>query len=165
MKYVASAQERTFNIELEKTGEIAVNEEHHLASIESIGGPSLYSLIVDNASYEVHVEERNGSYQVLLLGELYAIQVEDERTRRADRPRPKRAVEEGELAIKSPVPGLIFDVPVTPGQKVELGEILVIVEAMKMENELRAPREGVVQETLVAPGDSVNKGQVLVTIV
>jgi len=164
MKYVASVEDRAFNIQLEKKDEIVVNEERHLASIESIGGPSLYSLLVDNSSFEIHVEERDGSYRVLLLGELYTVQVEDERTRRAAKARPKRLLEEGEIAIKSPIPGLIFDVPVTAGQEVQAGEILVIVEAMKMENELRSPREGVVQATHVAPGDIVDKGQVLVTI-
>ncbi len=164
MKYVASVEDRAFNIQLEKKDEIVVNEERHLANIESIGGPSLYSLLVDNSSFEIHVEEREGSYRVLLLGELYTVQVEDERTRRAAKAHPKRLLEEGEIAIKSPIPGLIFDVPVTAGQEVQAGEILVIVEAMKMENELRSPREAVVQATHVAPGNIVDKGQLLVTI-
>lgn len=164
MNYIANVEDRAFNIQLEQEDEIIVDKEHHLASLESIGAPSLYSLIVDNSSYEVHVEERNGSYRVLLLGELYTVQVEDEAARRAARAGAKRTLEEGEIAIRSPIPGLIFDVPVTEGQKVQAGNILVIVEAMKMENELRAPREGVVQATHVAPGDSVDKGQVLVTI-
>jgi biotin carboxyl carrier protein len=165
MKYVASVEDGNFDIQVEKTDEVIVNGEGHLASIESIGGLSLYSLILDNSSYEVHVEEREGSYRVLLLGESCTVQVEDERTRRAGKERPKQPLEEGEIAIRSPIPGLIFDVPVTAGQKVQAGEILAIVEAMKMENELRAPREGVVQATHVDPGDSVEKGQILVTIV
>jgi len=164
MKYVVSVEDRAFNIQLETKDEIIVEGEHHLASLENIGALSLYSLIVDNSSYEVHVEEREGAYRVLLLGELYTVHVEDEATRRAAKPRPERPLEDGEIAIRSPIPGLIFDVPVTAGQKVEAGDILVIVEAMKMENELRAPREGVVQATHVAPGDGVDKGQVLVTI-
>jgi biotin carboxyl carrier protein len=164
MKYVASVEDQAFSIQFEKKDEIVVDEENHLASLESIGGPSLYSLILDNSSYEVHVEEREGSYRVLLLGELYTVQVEDERTRRQAQARPRRSLEEGEIAIRSPIPGLIFDVSVSEGQRVQAGEILVIVEAMKMENELRAPREGMVHRTHVAPGDSVDKGQILVTI-
>jgi len=164
MKYVTSVEDRAFDIQLEKKDEIIVDGQLHQASIESIGGPSLYSLIVDNTSYEVHVEEHKGSYRVLLLGESCTVQVGDEGSRRAARARPKRPLEEGEVAIRSPIPGLIFDVAVTAGQQVQAGEILIIVEAMKMENELRAPREGVVQATHVAPGDSVDKGQLLVTI-
>ncbi len=164
MNYVVSVGDEAFNVQLEKKDEIVVNQERHLASLESIGMPSLYSLIVDNSSYEIHVEQREGSYHVLLLGQLYTVEVEDEAARRAAKARPKRALEEGEIVIRSPIPGLIFDVSVAEGQKVQAGEILVIVEAMKMENELRAPRDGVVQATHIAPGDSVDKGQILVTI-
>lgn len=165
MNYLARVEDQAFDIQLREKQEIIVNEERHVASIESTGGPSLYSLIVDNSSYELYVEERNGSYRVLLLGQLYTVQLEDESTRRAAMAREIRPlIEEEEIAIKSPIPGLIFDVPVEEGQTVQAGDIVVIVEAMKMENELRTPREGVVQATHVAPGDSVDKGQVLVTI-
>lgn len=164
MNYVASLEDKAFNIKLQKNGEIIVDDQRHMATIENIGGPSLYSLIVDNTSYEIHVEERNGSYRVLLLGELHTVRVEDERSRRAAQAGPRRLLEEGEITIKSPIPGLIFRVPVAGGQKVEAGEVLVVVEAMKMENELRAPKDAVVQATHVAAGDSVDKGQPLVTI-
>lgn len=165
MNYVVSVGDESFDIQLPKPEEIVVNEECHVVSIESAGGPSLYSLILDNSSYELYVEERNGSYRVLLLGEVYTVQVEDEASRLAAKARPGRTfLEEEDTVIRSPIPGLIFDVPVTEGQEVEVGDILVIVEAMKMENELRAPRPGTVQATHVGPGDSVAKGQVLVTI-
>ncbi len=164
MKYTAHVEDRSYNIRLETKDEVIVDDECHLASLERTGAPSLYSLILDSSSHEVHVEEREGSYLVLLLGHLYTVQVEDERTRRTAKAGPKRPFEEGEIPIRSPIPGLIFNVAVTEGQRVQTGDILVIVEAMKMENELRAPRDGVVQATHVAPGDSVDKGQVLVTI-
>lgn len=165
MNYVVSVGDESFDIHLPKPEEIVVNEECHVVSIESAGGPSLYSLILDNSSYELFVEERNGSYRVLLLGEVYTVQVEDEASRLAAKARPERTfLEEEDTVIRSPIPGLIFDVPVREGQEVEVGDILVIVEAMKMENELRAPRPGTVQATHVGPGDSVAKGQVLVTI-
>ena len=165
MNYVASVEGETFRIGLDNTEEIVVDDQQYEASIESTGGPSLYSLIMDNSSYEVHVEERDGSYRVLLLGQRFDVRVEDEGTRRVARARRARQPQEGEdLAIKSPIPGLIFDVPMAEGQQVKQGEILVIVEAMKMENELRAPRDGTVQKKHVAPGDSVDKGAPLITL-
>ena len=165
MTYAASVEGETFHIGLDDPEEIAVNEQHYAASIESTGGASLYSLIVDNSSYEVHVEEREGSYRVLLLGQRYDVRVEDEGTRRAARARKARKPSEEEyFLVRSPIPGLIFDVPATEGQEVKQGEILVIVEAMKMENELRAPRDGVVKATFVVPGDSVDKGTPLITL-
>jgi biotin carboxyl carrier protein len=165
MTYVASIDGESFHIGFDDADEIIVDEKHHAASIESTGGPSLYSLIVDNSSYEVHVEEREGSYRVLLLGQLYEVHVEDEGTRRAAKARRARKAEPDEVVvIRSPIPGLIFDVPAKQGQQVKQGDILVIVEAMKMENELRAPRDATVKATLIAPGDSVDKGTPLVTL-
>jgi biotin carboxyl carrier protein len=159
---VASIEDRHFDIHVASNDEVRVDEERHVASIENIGAPSLYSLILDNSSYEVHVEERDGSYRVLLLGELYTVQLEDEAVRQVARGR--RPLDEGEVTIKSPIPGLVFDVPVAIGQRVQSGDILVIVEAMKMENELRAPRDGEVKIIYVSSGDSVEKGKVLLTL-
>ena len=165
MTYVASVGGESFHIRMDEPEALVVNDEHHSASLESAGGPSLYSLIVDNSSYEVHVEEREGSYRVLLLGQVYDVHVEDEGTRRVTRARKARQAEEGEdIIIRSPIPGLIFDVPAMEGQKVKKGDILVIVEAMKMENEIRAPRDATVKATFVAPGDAVDKGTPLVTL-
>jgi len=165
MTYAASVEGETFHIGLDDSEEIVVDERRYAASIESTGGASLYSLIVDNSSYEVHVEEREGSYRVLLLGQRYDVRVEDEGTRRAARAhRTRKPTEEEYFLVRSPIPGLIFDVPAMQGQEVKQGDILVIVEAMKMENELRAPRDGVVKATFVVPGDSVDKGAPLVTL-
>jgi biotin carboxyl carrier protein len=163
--YVASVGGESFHIRMDEPEALVVNDEHHSASLESAGGPSLYSLIVDNSSYEVHVEEREGNYRVLLLGQVYDVHVEHEGTRRVARARREHRAAEGEdIIIRSPIPGLIFDVLAMKGQEVKKGDILVIVEAMKMENEIRAPRDATVKATFVAPGDAVDKGTPLVTL-
>jgi biotin carboxyl carrier protein len=165
MSYVALVNEDSFHISVDAPDGVTVNQEQHVASMENIGGPSLYSLIVDNTSYEVHVEEREGGYRVLLLGQVYDVHIEEEGARLiASARRSLLPSEDEELVIRSPIPGLIFDVTVQEGQQVSEGDILLIVEAMKMENELRAPRDGVVQATHVAPGDRVDKGTPLVTL-
>ncbi|OEJ99560.1 acetyl-CoA carboxylase biotin carboxyl carrier protein subunit [Roseivirga misakiensis] len=64
--------------------------------------------------------------------------------------------------LKAPMPGLIFDILVTPGQEVKKGDQLLILEAMKMENVLKAQGDGTVQSVEVAKGKSVEKGQVLI---
>lgn len=66
--------------------------------------------------------------------------------------------------IKAPMPGTISDVKVTQGQHVKKGEVLLILEAMKMENELMSPKDGVVKSVHVAKGDSVNTADVLVIV-
>ena len=75
-----------------------------------------------------------------------------------------RARRHGAGPVVAPMPGLVVRVRVTQGQRVDAGAGLVVVEAMKMENELRAPRGGVVTAVYVAPGATVEKGQPLVTI-
>ena len=70
----------------------------------------------------------------------------------------------GEIVIRSPMPGLVLDVLVEEGDEVESGEKIVILESMKMENELRASRPGVVLRVLTEKGASVEKDQDLVVI-
>ena len=66
--------------------------------------------------------------------------------------------------VKAPIPGLIARVLVAPGQTVETGQPLLVLEAMKMENELRAPRGGTVQAVKVKPGQTVTLGELMVEV-
>lgn len=67
-------------------------------------------------------------------------------------------------AIKAPMPGTILSIKVSPGSSVKRGDTLIILEAMKMENEISAPRDGVVTEILTSTGASVSTGDVLLAI-
>ena len=80
---------------------------------------------------------------------------------------PKEAlesVEAGVLAVRSPLPGTVNDIKVTVGQEVKAGETVVVLEAMKMENNIDAERGGKVLEIKVAKGDTVMEGAILITI-
>ena len=74
------------------------------------------------------------------------------------------AVPEGGTGVKAPVPGPVLDIRVEPGQQVAQGDILVILEAMKMENEIAAPAAGKVASIQAVKGTSVNAGDILVTL-
>lgn len=167
MKYFATVEGQTYEVVIEGHGRITVDGVEMTADMRPVGRPELHSLLLDHASHEVVVEAGAGGrnlYSVLVGGTQYSVKVQDERARRlAQADRGVRAPA-GELAIKSPIPGLIVRVPVAPGQAVAEGEPLVILEAMKMENELRAPRAGIVHEVRVAAGAQVALGQVLVTL-
>jgi biotin carboxyl carrier protein len=166
MKYYAAVDNQTYEIVVE-AGTITINGTEMTADMQRIGRLDLFSLLLDNASHEVFVEpdatQRN-TYDVLVEGTRYVVKVQDERTRRltlADRslkPPP------GELIIRAPIPGMVVKVLAEPGQAVVEGEILVILEAMKMENELRAPRAGIIHEVRARPGDQVTLGQVLASL-
>jgi acetyl-CoA/propionyl-CoA carboxylase biotin carboxyl carrier protein len=88
-----------------------------------------------------------------------------ERRRRAERRARGRSGSTGSEAISSPMQGTVLRVEVREGEPVETGRVLVIVEAMKMENEIAADRQGVVADVRVAPGDAVRSGQVLLSVV
>ena len=110
------------------------------------------------------IDELDTAWEVLIKGELYNVSVQDERAHRLAQARGTLAGHVGEAHIKSPMPGIIVAVPVQVGDTIEKGDKVIILESMKMENELRSPREGIVTQVLVKQGDSVEKGQALVIV-
>jgi biotin carboxyl carrier protein len=123
----------------------------------------VYSLLIDGASYVAHVDERPDGAHVQVLGESYAVQVE-EYERHLIRTRGGAGAGAGGQTLAAPMPGRVSHVAVRPGDRVKAGDPLVVIEAMKMENEFRAGMEGTVAEVRVAPGQTVNAGDVLVVI-
>jgi biotin carboxyl carrier protein len=164
VKYYATVDDQTFEIDINQLGELCVDGECAAVDFQSIGGTSIYSLLLGNASFEALVEARNDCYEVLLQGTLYRVSVQDERMRRLTQAAKGFAAPSGEIAIKAPMPGLIVDVPVQEGQAVVEGDVLIVLESMKMENELRAPRAGTVSQLRVQNGQSVDQHEILVAI-
>jgi biotin carboxyl carrier protein len=107
-----------------------------------------------------------GEFDVHLLGRAIPVEVRPSTRwgRRADAPGSLRAASGGPQKVVSPMPGKIVRVLVKPGDQVTARQGLVVVEAMKMENELRAPRDGRVREVSAAEGQSVEAGAVLVVV-
>ncbi len=119
------------------------------------------SLVVGGRSHTVQVARRDGGVDVQLEGHQFSF---DTGSRDDDSAVAAGASAGAGGTIKAPMPGNVVKVMIAEGDEVSVGTSLVVVEAMKMENELRAPRPGTVQATHVGPGDRVDKGQVLVTI-
>lgn len=164
MKYIATADQQAYEIGILQDGRIVADGQELSLSLESIDGRALFSVIIDEASYEVFVERRNKVYFVTIAGDRYEVVVEDERMKQL-RERAGAAREEvGESAIRAPMPGLVVEVGVKEGQRVAVGDGIVILEAMKMENEIRSPQDGVVRSVRVAAGQAVNQGDVMVEI-
>ncbi len=164
MKYAATVKEQAFSIEITPDERVLIGDRMHTVDLQRIDAGFLYSLLIDNNSYEVLIEERAGEYRVLLLGELYTIRVEDDLHRQILRRRRARARSLGRIAVKAPMPGLVVAVQVTEGEEVLAGDVLVVLESMKMENEVRAPRDGQVYRVQVHPLETVEKEQTLVVL-
>ncbi len=124
------------------------------------------SLIVDDRSYlveSVPVKAEEGKYTASLYGRRYDLEVLDQRLLAARQVKaPVR--EDGPAVIKSPMPGLIVDVPVKVGDGVKAGSTVVVLEAMKMQNELISDADGTVSSVHVKPGVTVESQAVLVEI-
>jgi biotin carboxyl carrier protein len=164
MKYIATADGQEYEIRILPDGRIVADGEELSASLESIDGRALFSLIIDDASYEVFVERRDRVYFVTVAGDRYEVRVEDERMKLL-RERAGAVQEEvREAAVKAPMPGLVVDVIVQEGQEVAAGDGVVILEAMKMENEIRSPQAGRVRSIRVSPGQTVNQGDTMLEI-
>lgn len=167
MKYFATVDDQTYEISIDHHGQITVDGVEMIADMKLVGGQRFYSLILDHVSFEIVLDsdpEQRNLYGVMVSGLRYAVKVQDERSRRLALVDRNLRAPEGELIIKAPIPGLIVKVSIEPGQELAEGDTLLILEAMKMENELRAPRAGAVHEVRVKPGDQVALGQVLLTL-
>ncbi len=164
MKYITKINDKQFEIEITSDDKVLVNGEERDVNFLSLSG-DLFSIITEYQSHEVVVDEGDGDeIDVLLGGRLYNINVLDERSQLLLSRRGGGDVDSGEISIRAPMPGLVVDVPVAEGAEVSKGQTVLILESMKMQNELKAPRDGVVQRVSVETGQSVEQNKVLVTI-
>lgn len=161
MKYVAIVNERRFEIEILADGKITVDGKPHDIDFLDIG-EERFSVIKDYRSAELVVEEVPTGLQVLMEGRIYEAQVLDERALlMANR---KGGIKAKTGDIIAPMPGLVVEVTVKVGDHVSEGQTLVILESMKMQNELKALREGIVTSILVNNAQTVDKGATLIVI-
>ncbi len=164
MKYTVLIGDRTYEIRPDANQTVEINGEPHHVDFRSIENSGFYSILIDNRSWHALVEREGDEYRISIDGEMYVVNVQDERTRKIQKALSKVAVASGDFILKAPMPGMVRSVPVQAGQEIAQGQGLIILEAMKMENELRSPRAGSVKDIRVKPGDAVELGQVLVVI-
>jgi biotin carboxyl carrier protein len=164
MKYQTIVNGETFDLEINEDGRILVNGEERVVDFRVLREGELYSMLLDHRSFEAVVDERDELYHVLLAGDMFEVKVTDERSRRLESAFLAFGDVSGEVQIAAPMPGMIVSIPVTEGQEVNKGDTVVVLESMKMENELKSPRDGTIHRIRVAAGDSVEQNKVLVTI-
>jgi biotin carboxyl carrier protein len=164
MKYITTIEDKQFTVEIIDEKHVSVDGKVYEIDFESVSGQPVYSLIVDGRSHESYIYQGEENWQVLLRGRLYPVTVEDEREMRLRAAAGGRVAETGEFHLRSPMPGLVVAVPVTEGQEVKKGEVILILESMKMQNELKAPRDGTIGRIRVRPGESVEQKQTLLSV-
>jgi biotin carboxyl carrier protein len=164
MKYITSVGDHEFLIEVVDEHHVSVDGTLYEVDFDAVSGQPVVSLLVDGKSYEAYVYEDEQTLQVLLHGRMFPVMVEDEREKRLRAASGSRIAERGDFHLRAPMPGLVVAIPVGEGQEVQKGDVLVVLESMKMQNELKSPRAGLITRLRVKPGDSVDQHQTLLTV-
>jgi biotin carboxyl carrier protein len=125
-------------------------------------GPGTYSILIAGEAFEAHVESTSAGLSVTIGGRRIDVRVIDPRQWQG---RHGHSVEaEGRQQITAPMPGKIVRILVQQGEKVDAGQGILVVEAMKMQNEIRSPKTGTVERLLVTEGQAVNAGEAVAVV-
>jgi biotin carboxyl carrier protein len=127
-------------------------------------GEGLYSIIADGRSYQVYLEPVDQEFRLALGRERLKLTVLTEREWRLRKSAPRQSANAGQTTIRAPMPGLVKAVVVTEGEQVAKGQRLLVLEAMKMENDINAPAAGTVTRIEVVAGAVVEGGKPLISI-
>lgn len=164
MKFRTTVAGRTFRIEVDHEQLVWVDGRPIYISLERLGGLPLYALTLGDNGYLLFVERAQETYQVEVQGRTYAVQVVHDLPRLGPR-RPADSVEPcRRISVQAPLAGRLLAICVAVGDPVEAGQVVAVLESMKMQMELRAPHGGVVEGVHIAPGTDVIQGATLVSI-
>ncbi len=156
----------TFDVELNRTNNGAtINDETITFDISKLDEKAFH-LIKDNQSYNIQVvraDRANKVFAIAVNGIEYEVKAQDEFDLLLDKMGLANLTASKVNNLKAPMPGLVLDILVKPGQEVEKDTPLLILEAMKMENVLKSPTDGKVKSLGAAKGDAVEKNHVLLT--
>ena len=165
MKYIVDLNGERREVEI-AGGEATIDGDVIAAHLEDLDGTPVRLVTIGNEVHRV-VARRGavrGSYTLWVDGHRFEGEALDERTRAIRDITAAASKSTGPAPVVAPMPGLIVRVSVSVGDDVEAGQALVVMEAMKMENELRSSASGKVRAVHVAPGRTVEKGTVLVEL-
>jgi biotin carboxyl carrier protein len=169
VKFWVKVESREKRVEIrEKEGIYTVEIDGRTRTVDCrpAGHRDFLSLIIDNRSYLVEtvpVKPEEGRYAASVSGRRYDLEVLDERLLATRRVKAV-ARDDGPAVLRSPMPGLIVDVRVKVGDRVKAGASVVVLEAMKMQNDLVSDATGMVTAVNVKPGETVESQAALVEI-
>jgi biotin carboxyl carrier protein len=163
-RFTAVVGEETRTLEVQDLGDgryrIQIDGSERIVDSQQTG-QGTFSLLIDNATAEVSVMSRGDEFAVAVNGRTHRLKLLDER---ALRRRAGKAAGDGAHEVRAAMPGKVVAVLIQKGATVERGQGLLVIEAMKMENEIAAPRSGTVTELRVSPGQAVEAGELLARV-
>lgn len=166
-KYLVRLEDNEATLELERDGEqVRVrregSDEWRRVALERVGDSGLYLLMVNDRPIEIYLERRRGG-AVATIGR-NAFNYDVSRWRPNSGTRTKTAVASGVARVTAPMTGSIVEVRCKHGDSVTEGQVVLVIESMKMNNELRSPADGVVESVPVKAGQRVKAGELLVAL-
>ena len=167
MKYFAKVGEREYECAIDRSnGQLVVTVGGcaYAVDLRHIPRSHAYALLLDSKSFEFTLEENDGEIECAGGAGLFHVRVEDARTHAARAKTATAGGPTGPRPVKAIMPGIVREILVGEGDAVEAGQPLLILEAMKMQNEIRADRAGRVAKVHVSAEETVDKGAKLVEI-
>ena len=164
-EYVVSVSTSKFNIKIIDENQLNLEQQKINFELTPLSENS-FLLKMDNRIFELSAEKINSDYfKIFVNGNTYDINVRTALQERAYRLlESSSSVQKKHTEIKAPMPGLILKIKMSIGEKVEKGNSVMILEAMKMENDLKSPASGVIEQIFVKEGSPVEKGERLFSI-
>jgi len=165
MIFEAILGQQRYLVEITRKGEIytiKMGDKEYVADVKKIG-EAFYSLLINNHSYDVEIRSNRCSHSISLPGGCFQVEVYNQREGKREVGKAELGVQ-GRVEVSSPMHGRVVKILKGIDEPVKEGEGVIVVEAMKMENELHSPKEGRVVEIRVAEEKAVNAGEVLVVV-
>ena len=164
MKYKVTVDGQTFEIDVLHNRLVQVDGRSLYVNLDQLGGLPVYSLMLDDVEHLVFVEEGQQEYLVEVQGRIYQVGVENQLPRLVPRGSECQSENENALVVSAPLAGCLVSLPVEVGECVEAGQMVAVVESMKMQMRLTSPQRGVVEMVHGVPGQDVSQGDKLVTL-
>ncbi len=165
MNYVVTYGDKEDTIKIEEAGvaqyRVGIGDREFVVDAHRVES-NTWSIILDGKVYEVDLVVNDDDIEVFINGDLYPLKVVNEQKKALSR--AKEAAEGGKQLITAPMPGKVVKVLVEEGEEVGANQGLIVIEAMKMENEFKARAKGKVKEIFVSEGDVVEGGDKLILI-
>lgn len=162
--YFAEIEGKEYRIEILSESRVVINGTSHEIDYQTLKQHASCSLLVDGRSFEPNTYQENGGWEIHLQGRRFNVIVEDERERRLRMASGQTSIQKGKFTLQSPMPGLVIDIQVEVGDEVKEGQVLLILESMKMQNELKAPRDGKIARIQAKINDNVERKETLLIL-
>jgi len=164
MVYNVSIDGKNYRLELERAdGRWQCRLDGCEIEIDAVlARPDVLSILIDGKAYEIKRERTANDLHLWMSGARYAVDLQDPRSLRSRR--SHAGDDHGPRKLVAPMPGKVVRLLVPEKSAVETGQGVIVVEAMKMQNEIKSPKKGVLQKVLVSEGSAVNAGEVLAIV-